>query len=241
MKLKALPVVLVLLFGLFATSVLAVSERSAAVRKNVTGTGTLIATASATPKVRGKSNLIGARLKACEAKANGITKKLAQLTKLVVKMEGTFDAIALRVENFYETKVVPSGKSLPNYSNLVADIAAKKALVDAALTKAQSLPGGFSCTEGDPKGLLKDYRTEMQAVKQALGDYRKSIRNLIVGVHTLVPTTTGTGTPEGSATPAATTTSSATPTAIPTSTPSASPVASPATTPTVSPTASPTI
>src|SRR4030042_5044875 len=235
MKLKLFPVVLILLFGLFVTSVLAASEQSAAVRKNPTA-GTLIATASATPKVRGKSNLAGTKLKACEAKSNGITKKLAQLTKLVVKMEGTFDAIALRVENFYQTKVVPSGKSLSNYDALVADIAAKKALVDTALANAQSLPGGFSCTEGDPKGLLNQYKTEMQAVKKALGDYRKSIRNLIVGVHTLVPTTEGpesSGTPAGTPTPTATATSSATPTATPTPTPTESPEPSHTATPTL--------
>jgi hypothetical protein len=102
------------------------------------------------------------------------------LMRLVVKVEGKFDAITLRVETFYTTKVVPSGKTLPNYDVLVADIAAKKALVQTALSNVQSSSANFSCTAEDPKGQLNKFKLEMQNVKKALHDYRISIKNLII-------------------------------------------------------------
>jgi hypothetical protein len=232
MRYKLLPVILVLLFGFFATSIFAASERSFAVRKNPGATGTFIATASATPVVRGKSNLAGEKLRACQTKEISVQKRLSQLTRLVISMEGKFDAIALRVKNFYSTKVLAAGKSLSNYAELIAEIDAKKVLVDTALTKTQTDLTGFSCTEGDPKGLLNKYRLNMQAVKKALGDYRTSIKNLIVAVHTLVgdtespepgETTEGTSTPVATATPTPTVTPTPTATATPEATPTATP------------------
>jgi len=235
-KLKLLPVVLVLIFGFFATSVFAASDRAATVRNNpgAPTPDSILASPSASPASRGKSNLTAVKLKVCQAKENGITKKIGQLNRLAINTMGKFDAIALRVKNFYQTKVIASGKSLSNYDALVADIDKQKGLVTAAMTKTQTDSANFSCEFGDPKGLLNQYRLNMQLVKRAMNNYRTSIRNLIVGVHTLVPTTTSSdsATPSGSPASTATATSSATPTAT------ASPTATP--TPTVSPTASPT-
>jgi hypothetical protein len=123
---------------------------------------------------------------------------------LVSKIIERFDDIAARVENFYTSKLVPKGKTLGNYDALVADIQSKKTAVNAALTKAQSDINGFSCTADDPKGLLRQYRLDMQAVKGALQDYRKSIKNLIVAVRGLVgasETATPTMSPGPTATP----------------------------------------
>ena len=232
MKLKLVPVVVVLLFGIFMTSAFAASDRAAAVRKNSTSSAGILASPSASLQIRAKSNLSAVKLKVCQTKVSGITKRVAQLNRFVTNMVGKFDAIALRVESFYETKVVASGKSLSNYDELVTDIDTQKGLVAKALAKAQTDSEGFVCEEGDPKGLLNQYRLNMQAVKQALGDYRKSIRNLIVGVHTLVPTTTDSESEEETSKVTVTTATSS-------ATPSASPTASPTSSPTPTPTSSP--
>lgn len=227
MKFKLLPVVLILFFGVFVTSVLAESERSVAVKRNPGATSGLIATASATPKARGKYSLDEKRLKLCQTKENSVQKRLTQLTRLVVGMEGKFDTIALRVQNFYNTKVLTTGKVLSNYTEFTTDIANKKVLVDAALAKAQADSTAFSCTSDDPKGLLNQYRLDMQAVKKALHYYRTSIKNLIVAVHTLVGDTeegkiSESGSPVASGTPTATPTATPVPTLTPT--PTATPI-----------------
>lgn len=122
------------------------------------------------------------KLKVCQVKEINIKNRLDSLTKLVANQEDKFASIAARVQNHYTTKLVPEGKTIANYDELVADIATKKAAVDAALTSAKTNASTFSCTADDPKGLLITFRKDMQSVKSALKDYRKSVRNLIVAV-----------------------------------------------------------
>jgi len=105
--------------------------------------------------------------------------------RLVTNQETKFDGVATRVENRYTQKLLPKGKTLSNYDALVADIVAKKAAVDAALSVAKNDVASFSCTASDPKAQLTQHRKDMQTVKAALKDFRKSVRNLVVAVRTL--------------------------------------------------------
>lgn len=138
------------------------------------------------------------KLQVCQVHEKNITKRLESLTNLVANQEEKFASIAARVENHYTTKLVPAGKTVDNYDSLVADIATKKIAVDAALTTAKTDASNFSCTADDPKGLLTTFRKDMQAVKSALKNYRKSVRNLIVGIRSEK------GSPEASPTPTTT-------------------------------------
>ncbi len=97
-------------------------------------------------------------------------------------MQEKFDAIAKRVEDYYISKVVPSGKTVTNYDSLVSEIQNKKQATQTALGKAQTDANSFSCSGNDPKGQLTQFRTDMQTVKSALKDYRTAIKNLIVAV-----------------------------------------------------------
>lgn len=123
------------------------------------------------------------KLRACQAKENGIKNRLTSLNNLATNMESKFTSIANRVEEYYTAKVVPAGKTVPNYDALVSDIQTKKTAVQTALTKTQTDAGTFTCTSNDPKGQLTLFRKDMQAVKSALKEYRTSIKNLTVAVH----------------------------------------------------------
>lgn len=129
-----------------------------------------------------KDRLADTRLKFCQNKEEVIKKRMSSLTNLVTTMETKFDEIAKRVEEYYTTKVLPSGKTVANYDALVADIAAKKAIVGTDLALAQTNADSFTCTGDNPKGLLTQFRTDMQTVKKALQNYRTSIKNLITAV-----------------------------------------------------------
>ena len=150
----------------------------------------LAQTATATPETRSREagsgfarqKLDAKKLKVCQTKEKVIKNRLDSLTRLVTNQEAKFDRIATRVENFYTTKVLPTGKTVSNYDALVADIDAKKATVDSALASAKTNADSFSCDSDDPKGALTQVRRDIQAVKSALHDFRKSVRNLIVAV-----------------------------------------------------------
>lgn len=148
------------------------------------------------PTPRG-TGLSQAGIRACEARESAIKKRMESLTRMAKNMEEKFDKIANRVEEYYTNKVLPSGKTIANYDTLVAEIQTKKGLVGTALAKAQTDVDAFNCTNGNPKDIFKQFRADMQAVKSALKDYRTAIKNLIVAVHSVAPTSS----PEPTATP----------------------------------------
>jgi len=139
-----------------------------------------------------KARLTQVRLRSCQAREDVIEKQTSQLVKMTSNMLDVFDKIATRVKDHYTNTVVPSGKTVSNYSSLVADIAAKKAAVSAALTAAQTGVDSFSCDGDNPKGVLSDFHTDMRSVKSALKDYRAAINKLIVAVRTVQATPTPT-------------------------------------------------
>lgn len=124
-------------------------------------------------------------LKACQARESAIKTRMTHLTQLATDMINNFDTHVTKVEDYYTTKVLPSGKKVSNYDSLVSDIAAKKTAVSSALTKTQLDTQGFNCSTGNPKLEMTQFRTDMQSVKQALKDFRTSIKNLIVAIHSV--------------------------------------------------------
>lgn len=132
-----------------------------------------------------ENRLTEAKLKVCQVKEKAMKKQIESLGKLAKNMLDKFDAIFGRVEKYYTEKVLPSGKTVSNYSILVADIQTKKEAVKTALDEAQSNVNSFSCTSSDPKGQLKQFKEDMKTVKSALKDHRTSIKNLIVAVHSI--------------------------------------------------------
>lgn len=141
--------------------------------------------AAANGQANREARLTEAKLKVCQNREKAIQQRSNQLAKMAKNMLTTFEKIANRVEQYYTSKVVPSGKTVSNYDALMAEIASKKEVVQTALNKVTTGAEAFSCTSDDPKGQLTQFRTDMQAVKQGLKDYRTAIKNLIVAIRSL--------------------------------------------------------
>lgn len=127
--------------------------------------------------------------RSCQARESAVKIRMKQLTQLATTMETTFNNIDDRVTNFYTNTVLSSGRSVANYSSLVNDISDKKTAVQASIVKTNLDIDNFSCTTGNPKNLLNQFRLDMQSVKTALKNYRTSIKNLIVAVNGVAETT----------------------------------------------------
>lgn len=136
-----------------------------------------------------------ARMRACEARQDAVTNRMTSLVRFSNNMLEKFNAISLRVQQFYTDKVLPTGATVANYDALLSDVADKKAVVETAIAAAQADVSDFSCDDGDIRDQYSTFRQNMQAVKQALHDYRTAIKNLIVAVHSALPTPTPTATP----------------------------------------------
>lgn len=144
-------------------------------------------------KQRVQNRLTEVKLKVCQTKETAIKNRLTHLGDLVNKMVEKFDAITGRVKEHYTSKVIPSGKTLANYDDLVSDIQTKKEAVQTALAQAQTNVSGFTCNGNNPKEQMSQFREDMVAVKSALKDYRTSIKNLIVAIRSITGTKEGTG------------------------------------------------
>lgn len=125
------------------------------------------------------------KVRSCQAFEKSIKNRMTHLTKLSTTMEGKFDKIAQRVEEYYTSKVIPNGKTVANYDVLVADVQIKKDAVTAAIITAQTNADNFTCNSDNPKSNVSQFRTDMQNVKEALKEYRTSIKNLIVAIRSL--------------------------------------------------------
>ncbi len=121
--------------------------------------------------------------RACQAHQDAIKMHTLQMTKMTSNMLSKFNSISSRTQDFYTSKVLPTGGSVSNYNNLLTDIQSKKTAVDTALQTASSSASNFSCDNPDPKGAITSFKNNMHAVTMALKDYRTSIRALIVAVH----------------------------------------------------------
>jgi hypothetical protein len=147
------------------------------------------ANSSTVGQAKAEQKLTEAKLKICQNKEAAIQKRDSQLTKTAENMLTKFDSIASRVETYYTSKVVPSGKTVSNYDALAAEIATKKSAAQTALSKAGTDAQAFGCTSDDPKGQLTQFRTDMQTVKEDLKAYRSAIKNLIVAIRSVTGTT----------------------------------------------------
>lgn len=119
----------------------------------------------------------------CQTKQETIQIRSFALAKTMDNILAEFDLIDSRVRTYYTGKVVPSGKKVPNYEVLTADIDSKKKAAEADLITANTKMAAFDCGSENPKDQLTQFRISAQMVKKDLQEYRTAIKNLIVAIH----------------------------------------------------------
>jgi len=124
-----------------------------------------------------------AKLKVCEARQAKVTSIMNRSITRAERQLALFTKISDRVKAFYVNK----GYSLDTYAQLVTAVDAAKAV---ATTDLQTLKGldGFDCNSDDPKGDVAGFKLALDTVRGDLKDYRTAVKNLIVGVKSVVGT-----------------------------------------------------
>lgn len=142
----------------------------------------------ATGQANGQAHLAAAHLKSCQNRQKAITNTMARISDRGQKQLTLFGTIATRVETFYTDK----GKTLSNYDTLVADVNAKQAAAQTAVSTTSADGSGFSCDGTDPTGFVSTFKDSLKSEISALQDYRTSVKNLIVGVKSVQGTAAST-------------------------------------------------
>jgi chromosome segregation ATPase len=151
--------------------------------------------------------------RSCEVLKENLKRQADNTESRVEKFYDQVESIQKRVEDYYTSKLIPAGKTLPNHDTLIKDIQDKKAKVAKAVEAMQKAVDEVACDIQNPGQSRKAIKEDIKAVVEALQDYKRSLRNFIVAVHKLssgeetVPTEAAKPTklPSGSITPPAVT------------------------------------
>lgn len=123
--------------------------------------------------------------RSCEARKAGITTRSNQLIRRANNMLDIFGQISNRAQEFYTNKILPSGKEVEGYNALLEKVATKSASVMEAIDQAEQSAGNFDCTNLDPKTQIREYNQDAKEVISSLKDYRSSVKDLIVAIHSV--------------------------------------------------------
>lgn len=132
-----------------------------------------------------QTKLADAKLKACQNRQKAITNIMTRLADRGQKQTDLFGTIADKTKSFYTTK----GNILANYDVLVADVTAKKAAAQSAVSVIVSSSTTFDCSGDNPKGMVNSFKNSLKSEIEALKAYKTSVKNLIVGVKSVQGTT----------------------------------------------------
>lgn len=121
------------------------------------------------------------KLKVCQKREKKINDIMSRVASRGERQIEVFSTIAERTQDFYTTK----GKTLANYSTLVADVNTKKAQALATLTELKTAKAEFKCDGSDPKGAASVFKEALQSEIASLKAYKTAVKNLIVGVKSL--------------------------------------------------------
>ncbi len=130
-----------------------------------------------TGKANGAAHLAAAQLTACTHRQTAINNIMLRIDTRAQNQINLFSTIATRVEAFYTKQ----GKTVANYSQLVAAVSAAKAqaLSDFATVKTNST---FNCSSSNPKGMVTAFQGYLKTEISDLQNFKLAVKNLIVGV-----------------------------------------------------------
>ncbi len=132
-----------------------------------------------------RKKLEGLKLKACQNKANAIKIRSRNIVGHAIKQIEVFDKIASRTSEFYNDKIIPQGKTLENYDELIGEINAKKDAIKPLIEAAKTDVEEFNCESEGPANKINQFKEDIKAIIEAMQAYKKSVKNLIVAVRTL--------------------------------------------------------
>lgn len=129
-----------------------------------------------------------ARLRVCQARQKGITQRVKFMLERGLVIHKGHEKILIRVDKFYNEKLVPNGYTLSNYADLKAEIEANRANVQTLLDAAKASGSDFDCSSDDPKGQIDAFHEDVKALIEAIKEYKTSIHNFVKAVHDLAKT-----------------------------------------------------
>lgn len=136
-----------------------------------------------------KDKLKEDKLKICQEREDHINSSMTGAASRGQEKITLFTKIAERTEAFYISK----GKVLSNYNDLVAAVNSQNAAAQSAVDTVKAGSDDFKCDGDNPKAIANLFKIDIQAMNDALKNYRTAVKDLIVGVKSVQSTTQTSG------------------------------------------------
>ena len=124
-----------------------------------------------------EGRLVGAQFQACLGREAAMKAIMDRIIRRGESQFAAVGAVSVHTQTFYGK----SGKKLVNYQELIAAHDARKAAVQSYIDNLKKYAAEFACGGENPKGDLKKFETDSQALFRALDDHKNSVISLIVG------------------------------------------------------------
>lgn len=139
-----------------------------------------------------QAKLSAAKLTACQ---NSYAAIVANSNKALASAQNIYTELtysAQATETYYNTQVKITGKTVANYSTLVATVQTTGSAVTPLIQTTTTDLTGFNCSTTNPFQTLQAFGQSAAKTAQALVAYQKAVEALILAVQTVapIPTTT---------------------------------------------------
>ncbi len=171
--------VIVVTFLVSATNSLAYFER-----RGVLGESTSSAKVREEAKQKNREKLSEAKKKICLARHSVIRARSLGVVARARGLNARVETYVAAAKGFYTEKLLPAGKVVENYDQLVAAVDSAKTQVQADLTSAQEAAKAFDCKGEDPKGKLTTFKTETREFMDSLKSYKAAVKELLQAIRT---------------------------------------------------------
>lgn len=128
-------------------------------------------------QLNAQAHVNAVHLRVCQKHQAVISKIMNNITTRSQNQLNLFSTIATRVEVFY-TK---SGKSVSNYSQLIANISTSYNKATAAMVNVKN-NSTFNCSVSHPHAMVNYFQSYLKTEISDLQSYRLAVKNLIVAV-----------------------------------------------------------
>lgn len=127
-----------------------------------------------------KERLTAAKLEACERVVQSLTTRSIKMSESMAKHLGVLEKSQTKIEALAARRVA-AGKTINGYAGLLAAANAAKANAAAAVAEISD-PPALDCSTGSPKASVTEFKSSFKAAREALYNYHRALRNLLVAV-----------------------------------------------------------
>lgn len=127
-----------------------------------------------------KERLAGSRLQACEKVEQSLTTRSNKMSQTLTKLLGVLEKLQEKIGTL-AAKRIGQGKTITGYSALVAAANEAKEQSVAAIAEVKD-PPAIDCSSDNPKAAVTEFKSSFKSAREALHNYHRTVRNLLVAV-----------------------------------------------------------